>query len=176
VSTTVIDLVVVFALFVPVFMLALLCFVLLPYFRWIKIYIKPRRIEVMEFGPKGWTACAINWSVVSRPKLTMLATVDGHTHRPAPVYNTTDPLQFCNAVLLVSVLEPDLQTILGLRQSYDYLTIGGLMPKWRQTSNIQIVLHRMQDFSWVKFTCKIVKSSKIVFVNWLTIGYSWEKS
>ena len=38
VSTTVMDLVVVFALLV--FMLALLCFlVLLPYFRWIKIYI-----------------------------------------------------------------------------------------------------------------------------------------
>jgi len=45
----------------------------------------------MEFGPKGWTACATNWSVVSRTKLTMLATVDGHTHRPAPVYSTTGP-------------------------------------------------------------------------------------
>jgi len=59
---------------------------------------------------------------------------------------------------------PDLQTI--LRQSYDYLTI---MPKvtidLRRTSNLRNILHWMESFSWVRFTCKIVISSEITFVN-----------
>jgi len=40
----------------------------------------------------------------------------------------------------------------------------------RRTSNLQNILQRAQDFSWVQFTCKIVRSFEIVFVNWLTIS------
>jgi len=57
---------------------------------------------------------------------------------------------------------PDLQNI--LRQSYDYLTI---MPKLRSTYDrfTQNILQWMESFSWVRFTCKIVISSEIAFVN-----------
>ena len=35
----------------------------------------------------------------------------------------------------------------------------------RWTSKVQNILRRTQGFSYVQFTCKIVRSSKIVFVN-----------
>ena len=57
---------------------------------------------------------------------------------------------------------PDLQNI--LRQSYDYLTI---MPKLRSTYDrfTQNILQWMESFSRVRFTCQIVISSEITFVN-----------
>ena len=70
-----------------------------------------------------------------------------------------------NAFKLIAVDQgPDLQNI--LRQSYDYLTI---MPKLRSTYDRRLIqkniLRRTQGFSQVQFTCKIVRSSEIVFVN-----------
>jgi len=55
---------------------------------------------------------------------------------------------------------PDLQNI--LRQSYDNAKVTIDL---RRTSNLQNILRRTQGFSYVQFTCKIVRSSKIVFVN-----------
>jgi len=46
------------------------------------------------------------------------------------------------------------------------------MPKLRSTYDervyLQNILRMAQGFSLVQYTCKIVRSSKIVYVNWLT--------
>jgi len=57
-------------------------------------------------------------------------------------------------------LGPDLQNILRLFYDNAKVTIN----LWR-TSNSQNILQWMESFSWVRFTCKIVISSEIVFVN-----------
>ena len=49
-----------------------------------------------------------------------------------------------------------------LRLSYDNAKVTIDL---RQTSNLQNILRRTQGFSYVQLTCKIVRSSKIVFVN-----------
>jgi len=58
------------------------------------------------------------------------------------------------------LLGPDLQNI--LRQSYDNAKVTIDV---RQTSHSQNIQRRTQGFSQVQFTCKIVKSSEIVFVH-----------
>ena len=62
----------------------------------------------------------------------------------------------------LAVLGPDLQNI--LRQSYDYLTI---IPKLRSTYDGRLIYktsyEERKDF--LRYDCKIVRSSKIVFVN-----------
>ena len=63
-------------------------------------------------------------------------------------------------LLLRRLLGPDLQNI--LRQSYDNAKITIDLPG---TSNLQDILQRTQDFSMVRFTCNIVRSSEIVFVD-----------
>ena len=49
-----------------------------------------------------------------------------------------------------------------LRLSYDNAKVTIDL---RLTSKVQNILRRTQGFSYVQFTCKIVRSSKIVFVN-----------
>jgi len=49
-----------------------------------------------------------------------------------------------------------------LRLSYDNAKVTIDL---RRTSNLQNILRRTQGFSYVQFTCKIVRSSKIMFVN-----------
>jgi len=53
-----------------------------------------------------------------------------------------------------------LMTVLQLSYDNAKVTI-----ELRRTSNLQNILRRTQGFSWVRFTCKIVRSSEIVFVN-----------
>ena len=59
---------------------------------------------------------------------------------------------------------PDIQNI--LRRSYDYLT---MMPKLRSTYDGCIIYQTSYEEckanSYVRFTCKVVRSSDIVFVN-----------
>jgi len=74
---------------------------------------------------------------------------------------------FCGSSAVTAGLGTDLQNILRhLRLSYDNakVTIDS-----RRTSNLPNILREMQGFSWVRFICKIVRLSEIVFVNWLTI-------
>jgi len=61
------------------------------------------------------------------------------------------------------LLGPDLQktSYEVLRQSYDNANVTIDL---RRTCNIP---RRTRSFSWVQFTCEIVRSSEIVFVNWL---------
>jgi len=54
-----------------------------------------------------------------------------------------------------AVQGPDLQNI--LRLSYDNAKVAIDL---RRTSNLQNILRRTQGFSYVQFTCKIVRSSK----------------
>ena len=56
--------------------------------------------------------------------------------------------------------------------SYDYLTI---MPQidLRRTSNLQNILQRTQGFSWVRLTCRVVRSSYVS--SRVSLRYSWEK-
>jgi len=63
---------------------------------------------------------------------------------------------------LTPYLWPDLQNI--LRQSYDYLTI---MPTLRSTYDGRLICKTSYEEckAYVQFTCKIVRSYKIVFVN-----------
>jgi len=49
-----------------------------------------------------------------------------------------------------------------LRLSYDNAKVTIDLPR---TSNLRNILRKTQGFSYVQFTCKIVRSSKIVFVN-----------
>jgi len=53
-----------------------------------------------------------------------------------------------------------------LRLSYDNAEVTTDL---RRSSNPQNILRRAQGFSQVQFTCKIVRSSEIVLVKWLTI-------
>jgi len=53
-----------------------------------------------------------------------------------------------------------------LRLSYDNAEVTVDL---RRTSNLQNILRRTRGFSWVGFTCKIVRASEIVFENQLTI-------
>ena len=74
VSTTVMDLVVVFALFRPIFMLALLCFYVAAVFvRWLKIDINSRHLTLnsnpLTLNPKGGSQ-RTNWTELN--KLTQL--------------------------------------------------------------------------------------------------------
>jgi len=64
------------------------------------------------------------------------------------------------ADLALNKLGPDLQNI--LRQSYDYLTI---MPNLGSTYDRRLIFKTSYEERKVQFTCKIVRSSKIVFVN-----------
>ena len=80
----------------------------------------------------------------------------------------------CSAVLLPDATKY-LTTILRLSYDNAKVTID-----LRQTSHSQNILRRTQGLSQVQFTCKIVRSSEIVFVHQLTIfqgrsqGESWE--
>ena len=49
-----------------------------------------------------------------------------------------------------------------LRLSYDNSKVTVDL---RQTSNLQNILRRTRGFSWVRVTCRIVRSSELVFVN-----------
>ena len=49
-----------------------------------------------------------------------------------------------------------------LRLSYDN---GKVTIDLRRTSNLQNILRRAQGFSWVRFTCKVARSSETVFAN-----------
>ena len=60
----------------------------------------------------------------------------------------------------VKILMPDLLNI--LRQSYDYLTI---MPKLPSTYDGSVIYKTSYEGSKVRFTCKIVRSSKTLFAN-----------
>jgi len=53
-----------------------------------------------------------------------------------------------------------------LRLSYDNAKVT---TDSRRTSNLQNILQKSQGFSWVRLTCKIVRSSEIMFVNKLVI-------
>ena len=57
-------------------------------------------------------------------------------------------------------LGPDLQNI--LRQSYDNAIVTIDL---QRITKLQNILRRMQGLSWVRLTCKIVRSSEIVFVH-----------
>ena len=63
------------------------------------------------------------------------------------------------------------------KMSYNNLTIRRLSNNnvkvtfdLRWMSNLQNILRRSQGFPYVQFTCKIVRSSEMAFVNWLTIS------
>ena len=53
-----------------------------------------------------------------------------------------------------------------LRLSYDNAKVTIDL---RRTSNLQNILRRAQGFSYVRFTCKVVRSSETVFANYLAI-------
>jgi len=59
---------------------------------------------------------------------------------------------------------PDLRNILRLSYDNAKVTID-----LRRTSNLQNILRRPQGFSYVRFTCKVVRSSATVFANLLTM-------